>query len=150
MTLQYRPPTPEDIAYVAANMRDADVLEVAASHGHTPLQALTTSIHESDMAFCAVVDGTPICIFGFACDEDEERAAVWLLGTDDILKHRRLFLRESRRIVGEWAKCFGQMFNWVDRENAVALRWLSWLGFEHVLVKSHGVANQPFVFVSRV
>lgn len=35
MTLTYRSPTASDILHVAENMRQEDILEVAASHGHT-------------------------------------------------------------------------------------------------------------------
>lgn len=149
MTYEIRPPTAEDIQHVADHMRQADVLEVAASHGHTPLQALVTSIHESDHAFCSVLDGVPLCIYGFVYDEDSDRAGVWLLGTDDLAKHRRLFLKESRRIVDSWGQHFGTMFNFVDPQHTAALRWLKWLGFERLPAERRGVAGAPAVLLSR-
>lgn len=81
MTLTYRSPTASDILHVAENMRQEDILEVAASHGHTPLQALAFAVTASDRSFAAMHDGSPVCIFGFS-QHAEGIASVWLLGTD--------------------------------------------------------------------
>lgn len=56
MTLTYRSPTASDILHVAENMRQEDILEVAASHGHTPLQALAFAVTASDRSFAAMQD----------------------------------------------------------------------------------------------
>lgn len=150
MTLTYRRPTSDDIAFVADHMRQDDVLEVAASHGHTPLQALVYAITESDRCYAAVHDGIVLCIFGYA--RFDGAAGVWLLGTDYLVspKSRRVFLRETLRITDRWAGKFTFLFNFVDAQAATTLRWLRWLGFREVCTfDEFGAAKVPFVLVEK-
>ncbi len=53
----------------------------------------------------------------------------WLMGTDLVDAHKRAFLCESRRMVGEWQKRYPVLRNLVDARYTKALRWLTWLGF---------------------
>ena len=149
MSLTYRSPTASDILHVAENMPQEDILEVAASHGHTPLQALAYAVTASHRSFAAVWMGVPVCIFGFA-EHAEGIASVWLLGTDALVAPpvRRVFLREARRITDEWAAAFGTIFNYVDVNAATSRRWLGWLGFRESGVEpAYGFAKTPFVQV---
>ncbi|WP_295842529.1 hypothetical protein [uncultured Xanthomonas sp.] len=149
MSLTYRSPTASDILHVAANMRQEDILEVAASHGHTPLQALAYATTASHRSFAAVWMGVPVCIFGFT-EHAEGITSVWLLGTDDLVSPavRRVFLREARRITSEWADTFGCIFNYVDVHAEHTRKWLAWLGFiEHGIEPEYGFAAAPFVRV---
>jgi len=146
--LEYRNPTTDDILTVARNMRAADVHEVAAAGGRTPLQALVDSVQESDASFVACLDGEPVCIFGCS-QESETRGVVWLLGTDAMVKNLRLFAPESRRLLDEWADCFGTIYNYVDASNMVALRWLTRMGFKPLLQLPYGPAKLPFFLMER-
>ncbi len=150
MTLTYRRPTADDIAFVADHMRQDDVLEVAASHGHSPMNALVYAVTASDRCYTAVHDGIPLCIFGYA--RYENAAGVWLLGTDHLVspKSRRVFLRESRRITDRWVGKFNLIFNFVDAKAATTRRWLRWLGFTEVhTFDNFGTAQVPFVLVEK-
>lgn len=149
MTHHYRPPTTEDILSVAARMRDADVLEVAASSGHTPIQALTESVMDSEQSFCFVVDGVPHAIFGFDRTGSRGDAIVWLLAADSVKAHRKLFLRESRRIVNAWAEEFTSLYNWVAEDNLASLRWLEWLGFRCKRARYLGDPAEMFFLMER-
>ena len=102
MTLTYRSPTASDILHVAENMRQEDILEVAASHGHTPLQALAFAVTASDRSFAAMHDGSPVCIFGFS-QHAEGIASVWLLGTDALTSYREV-LRAQLAEADAWAE----------------------------------------------
>ena len=151
MTLTYRSPTASDILHVAENMRQEDILEVAASHGHTPLQALAFAVTASDRSFAAMHDGSAVCIFGFT-QHAEGIASVWLLGTDALVAPTfcRTFLREARRISDEWSATFGTIFNFVDVHAVTTRRWLGWLGFRESGVESaYGFAKTPFVRVTK-
>ena len=53
----------------------------------------------------------------------------WLLGTDEITKYSKPFLRESRAFVSTIRKHYTLLVNWVSGENKEAVRWLKWLGF---------------------
>lgn len=54
----------------------------------------------------------------------------WLLGSDLVRMHRRVFMAESRRLVARWLTWFDSLRNVVDARYAAAIRWLRWLGFE--------------------
>lgn len=144
----YRSPTQEDIEHVAANMRDVDVLEVAASGGRTPLLALVDSINESTISQTAVFDGVPVAIFGFVYDDISDKAGVWMLCTNDVYKHRATFLRESVRILTGWLPLAEELYNFVAVDNAITRRWLKLAGFVEGDEMPYGPMGFPFVRVS--
>ncbi len=145
----YRDPTPEDLQDVAQRMRLADVMEVAASHGHTPLQALETATGASVASFTALLDGKPEGIFGVAYHGGMS-AEVWMLGTDDLTKDPAVFREETSRILDKWSEQFPILHNFVDDENEVSKRWLQSVGFVLAEPKPYGVAQLPFRYAYRV
>lgn len=149
MTTTFRPATSEDITFVAEHMRQEDVLEVGASAGCGPLQALAMSVIESDRAYTAIINGVPACIFGF-CQMDDA-TCVWLLGTDYLVHEGlREFLVNSRAILDRWASTFGLLYNAVDVNNAKSRRWLRWCGFkEQRVIPEYGEARLPFIMMTR-
>lgn len=54
---------------------------------------------------------------------------VWLIGTDDIEAHTRAFLMASRAEVALLLEAYSRLFNLIDADNTVSIRWLKWLGF---------------------
>lgn len=151
MTVTYRAPTEEDILSVARRMRAADVNEVFASCGASPLSAIAESILASDICFTAMFNGKPELIFGLAQHPTHDAAVVWLLGTDGVRENARAFLEESRAIVDGWASIYPVLFNAVDARNTVSLRWLRWLGFEEVHRHEHyGHQALPFIEMARI
>lgn len=147
-TVEYRPPSGDDIVQVAKSMRLADVMEVAASSGLNPLEALIESVEDSTMAFTAVIDGKPAAIFGLI--HQGMSAVIWMLGTDDLTKDRRLFTAETRRIMDGWADLYGVLHNFVDDENVDAQRWLRKAGFTLGEPVTYGVAQLPFRYFYRI
>lgn len=143
----YRTPTVEDIAHVAANMRQEDVLEVAASHGHTPTQALTASILASDFSLCCVMGDEPVCIFG-AVEAGEDAASVWLLGSEGLHKYPRTLTAEARRLLPSWARTYGALFNYVSEDSKTTLLWLKRLGFSFGDPEVRGPFDSTFIPVT--
>lgn len=148
-TVTYRPPTEDDIVSVADRMRVADVMEVAAASGHTPLQALLAAVSTSTFSFTAVIDGNPEGIFGVV-SRGGLGAEVWMLGTDDLVKDPALFLSETSRILDGWAEEFAVLHNFVDDENHVAKAWLERAGFTLSAPRPYGVGQLPFRYFYRV
>lgn len=148
MTPVYRSPTREDIEHVAANMRDSDVLEVAASGGRTPLLSLVDSINESTISMTAVFDGVPVAIFGFVYDEVSDKAGVWMLCTNDVHKHRQAFFKESVRILAGWLPLATELYNFVAMDNRMTRRWLKEVGFVESEPMPYGPMGHPFARVS--
>lgn len=151
MTIKYRSPTEGDILSVARRMRAADVNEVFASCGVSPIVAITESILNSDICFTALFDGEPEVIFGLVQHPTHDAAVVWLLGTDAVRKNAREFLEESRSIVDGWASIYPVLFNAVDARNTVSRRWLKWLGFEDIYIHpEYGHSAVPFIEMARI
>lgn len=145
----YREPTADDITSIAERMRVADVMEVAASHGHTPLQALEHCIADATNAFTAVIDGVPEGIFGVT-HRGGMSAEVWMLGTDGLVKDPELFRAQTSAILDSWASIFPVMHNFVDDENEVSKRWLKSVGFTLDEPRPYGAGQLPFRYFYRI
>ena len=70
--------------------------------------------------------------------------SAWLLGTDEISKHRYDFARTSRPVFNHLAKGFDYLFNFVDARNLLSLAWVKWLGFRIYPAAPYGHARLPF------
>lgn len=115
---------------VARLMRASDRNEVAASCGATPFAALALSLRKSSRAWTALVDGKAEVIFGVGdLNILTATGAPWLLGTDAVDVHFRLFLRESRAWRAKLFEDYAALRNIVDARNTTSIRWLKWLGF---------------------
>lgn len=128
--VQFVKPTLEAVKLIAANMRQADVDEVWASHRHTPIEAVMDSWNVSMYSVVVMVNNTPCVIMGLLnCDLLSGTGIPWLLGTEKALKHAREFLRLSPPVIEEMLNVCPRLFNYVHVNNKVSIRWLEWLGF---------------------
>lgn len=119
------------VAPIAARMRPADRDEVFAASGKSPADALVYSLRKSSVAWTAMVDGRPELMFGVGdVNVLAGVGAPWLLGTDAVEQHYRVFLRGSRRWLEQLLLRYAVLRNFVDDRNATSIRWLRWLGFE--------------------
>lgn len=137
---------PEHAAWVAEHMRAADVAEVWAGWRHTPRQAVERSLAVSrDASYAGLADNVPFCVFGVGVATAlSSVGSPWLLGTDDLPRHAEAFLRGSRAFVGHARNEYSRLENYVDARNAVAVRWLRWLGFTVEEAVPFGPDRLPF------
>ncbi|WP_419810805.1 hypothetical protein [Bacterioplanoides sp.] len=129
MTLHLREPLPEHIHYLSKHLRESDADEVRSASGEYSLwKTLDAAVNASYECHVAVDDdGIPVAVFGVA--PYGEFAAPWLLGTDSLLQHRRELMSWGRSFVQRWLEEHRQLMNFVDKRNAVSIRWLKRLGF---------------------
>jgi hypothetical protein len=141
-----QPATAAHAEWVAPRLRAADAFEVRAMSGSAPLAALRRGLILSSEAWSGTVDGRPICLFGVAPRSLlSDVAAPWLLGTDEVALHAPAFLRRNRAVLARWRRQYRRLENLVWSENATAIRWLDWLGFELAdPVEINGVEWRPF------
>lgn len=117
------------VAELAPRMRAADVEEVAV-FGHTPLEALTRSVKVSRDAYAGLVNGRVICMFGVSSPTlMSDEGSPWLLGSDEIVRHAKVFLRLNRLYIAGIRRQYRVLHNFVGARNVAAIRWLGWLGF---------------------
>ncbi len=119
-----------DILPIAFNMREDDVKEVWDSSRHSPYKALRIGLNTSVNVWTILVNGKPIGMLGVA-DKTllSNRGTPWLLGTDDLINDRKVFLKVSRVVLKKMSKGYKMLENYVSVENKGSLRWLKRLGF---------------------
>jgi hypothetical protein len=133
------------IATIAERMRPADRLEVLAASRFTPAEALEKSLQKSSRAWTALVDGNPEVMFGVGdLNVLTMTGAPWLLGTDAVERHFRVFLRQSLDWREQLLQRYAVLRNVVDDRNEVSKRWLQWMGFELSSPAALGVNGEMF------
>ena len=139
------PATLEHALELAENMREADVREVWAAAHYTPEQAALFSLEASRDATTGLADGRVVCMFGAGAAAIISTTGVpWLLTTDLVDRHARVFLRKNKRVVEEMRDRYPLLRNHVDERNIAAIRWLRWLGFSILPSEPFGVEDLLF------
>ena len=116
--------------YLQNNMRDADVRECMI-HGATPFRALMAGIREPNSeSFTVMIDGQPSFIFGCNPIMDNMIGKIWALGTYDIYKVQRKFLKWCVPVVDYFQNKYYQLENVVPADHKHTIDWLEFLGFE--------------------
>jgi hypothetical protein len=143
-----------DLYYVAPRLRKEDLAEVQG-RGNDPLDSLIRGYLHGDRCWTLLADGVPAAIYGISKTSDTPRSgALWLLGTDDIYKHRSEFVRISRSRVAEISAPYDFVWNFVDSRNDLHIRWLRWLGFTFIRstteVSVDGTLFYEFVKITHV
>ncbi len=137
----------DHVDYIARNMSDADRAEVAASVGISPREALVQSLEASVLAWTGMVgDSRPVCMYGVSpIDILGGVGSPWLLGTGDLPRHAKTFLKFNREYIPKMLEVFPVLVNWVDARHVAAIRWLNRLGFQFdVEPVAYGPWGMPF------
>lgn len=128
--IEFRGPKPRDIRHIAANMAPMDALECSV-FGRTPREALERSLSVSDMAATCVIDGKPQAMLGVAAlSLIDDLGSPWLLGTTELRRHARLFVKAGPPMVAAMHERFSRLMNYTHADNRVSIAWLSRLGFD--------------------
>ncbi len=136
----------DHIAHIAANVREADRLELWNYALLKPEEALRKSLDASVCAATGMVDGIPVAMFGIATANPLSDVGLpWLIGTSDIERHQMAFLRRNKDVVKIWLSCYARLENYVSCDNAKAIQWLKWIGFKFDEPQSIGLFGKPFM-----
>lgn len=119
---------PEHAEIVADDMRKADARECYI-HNLTPLEALTEPLAINNaITYTIKFDEMPIGMCGNV-PIDEERARIWLLGTNAITYNFRPFLRGCNSTIKILQRGFDYLENFVPADHHDTIMWLTWCGF---------------------
>ncbi len=135
ITISTRLPAEQDIASLAANLRQSDRDELLAVCDLPPYSAVMESVRRSDPDFlcAAFADGQLLCIAGATPTVADARiAAPWLLATDLMDRYRLSLSRDARRGVSRMLEKYPILCNVIDVRQAGTIRWLETLGFKMV------------------
>lgn len=140
---EIRQPTDADVAEVAANLRPADLAAVSLYDDGEPKEALRSCIARSVGAWCGLIDGAPLVIWGEIPVEGalSGRVVLWAYTTRAVERHRRDFYMASRAIVAEAAGRPGGALAAVEECYARSEAWLRRLGFTPVSEFTVGPGN---------
>lgn len=137
----------EDILYLHTRLRKSDVQEIYASHHHDPYSALCLSYYRSLLCFTVVYSGNPVAMFGVVPENYlGHKAVIWLLGTDDLTKHRIRFARHSKKFVGMFLDMYPFIFNFVHDKNKESIDWLKRIGAKIGEPMPYGEEKENFRF----
>jgi len=102
-----RKTTSDDVKFIANNLRYADKNEIYASSGnYLYYSRLIESYDLSNKCYTWTINGLPAMIVGI-CDDNKGGGIIWAMGTDEITKERKFFLKESVKIIEEFKKDYG-------------------------------------------
>ena len=102
-----------------ANMRAIDKLEVSC-FGYSPSKAVELSVADSDVTFTVLSNRQKVmAIFGAGVRDE---AYIWLLGTDELERNPKPFLRHCRKWVNAFVESYGSVSNWIHADNLICLR----------------------------
>lgn len=121
--------TSEHANILQHNLRDSDVRECII-HGASPFRALMSSIREKGENYTCIINGQPICMFGVNSIMDNMIGRIWLLGSYEIEKRGRKFIRWSESVVNYYQNKYYQLENVVPADHSHTIEWLQFLGFE--------------------
>lgn len=132
-----------DAAYIAERLRPADMLEVYASGGMSPLVAALESFWGSLCCFSVRCGDMPVAVFG-VCRGTllADEYVVWMLASSEVEHTGTAFARYSPRAVAALAEHYPVMRNYVGAWNIKTLRWLRMCGFEILPARRIGVHGE--------
>lgn len=134
--------TSEHIDALKDNLRHHDALECLLL-GSDPESAMKHAF-ETDTATYTALDseGKAFGMFGSGPLVGTTTGYIWFLGTPEVNKHRRAFLRASRDWVQFLSAPYDATANIVLKDNKVAVRWLKFCGAK--FIREIEVSGQSF------
>jgi len=118
------------VNHLQNNLRDSDVRECII-HGATPFRALMAGLREpKGESYTVIVNRRPALMFGCNPICDNMIGKIWALGSYDINKIQRKFLKWCNPVVDYYQKQYYQLENVVPADHAHTLAWLDFVGFE--------------------
>lgn len=131
MNVKFIKPNDELLRYVAANMRDIDIMECQELSGQSPMDALVKGIEISDYSAVITLNGRPCAVIGLNVVNALTGTGVpWMLATYDAVEHRRVFINHSRIGLDWMRQICPNLTNFIHEDNTIGIRWLKWMGFD--------------------
>ncbi len=119
----------DDAAALAPRQRQADQLEVDALAGGDAVQVLQEGVVGGHRAFAIEADGQVEALFGVT-GTPGEFGTIWLLGSDWIPAHPKMFMRGAKRFLPVLSEAFDFVGNLILKEQDVYRRFLQAFDFQ--------------------
>ncbi len=129
MIVKIRKAKRRDIRKLSGRLREADAQELLAAGNASIESALAYSFKAASHCRTVEIDGLPVALFGITPETlIGDQACIWFLGTPEMGRIKKTFVKESRRVVAEWLTCYTLLWNVVDVRYVAAIRWLEAIG----------------------
>ena len=145
MLYRVRKTKKKDCYELSERVREVDKQEIWSSGRYTPIKALLKGFEISgDHCYTLLLSEKVVGIFGVS-KVQEDTGIVWLIGSDDMTKHKKDFYKVSKKYLKLFLHEFKTVFNYVDNRNKTTARWLQKLGFNLITREPEfGVDKIPF------
>ena len=142
----------EYVKYILDNLREEDRIECLDSKGENYKEVILKEIMETDFDCLIGEDSGKPIVMGGVWQTDinySDVGCVWLLSTDEVVKHQVSLLRHLKREFEKYDEQYYITCNYIHDSNIVARRWLEWIGFKFEDIK--GVPKKKnFTFFYRI
>jgi hypothetical protein len=129
-------------------LRTDDEREIEAGTGMAPNEALCQSCLLSEICRVAVSQetGNIVTIWGLRFHEEDPTVGhPWMVGTDEMLKHKRDILRLGKQETADFLNYRNVLINMMDTRNRTHRRWLTWIGY-HFTGQTVEIRGVPFAY----
>lgn len=148
------PATPDDINYVARNLRPEDRAEIRAMAGGPPELMLPMCVKNDRETYVMVgPNGERGGLFGLQdCYGVPEVGWAWMVCCPIVEQYPFLFLQGCKALLPTVLhKHHPIITNHVDERNTTHIKWLRWLGFSFLRrIDRWGAENRPFIEFARL
>ena len=133
------------VAELGPRLREVERREIRAAFGRPPEAILRSGFRNARRCWTVLAGDRPVAMFGVGRRRSPRIGTVWLLASDDFVRARDLVRREGRYWVDVLMTGHDVLTNFVAADNRVAVRWISWLGFELLaLHRGVGIGGEDF------
>ena len=143
----------KDVLELAPKIRKSDREEIRASNNSTPLKALVEAFTIENNRIYSIVkteDNSVIGMFGSAPSVEPDYGVAWMLSSEDLFKHTKQFIKECPHWINEMGMGYKYLYNFVDKRNWKALKWLQYLKFEpKTEIGDYGFEKIPFLLMMK-
>lgn len=148
--MQLKITTSKHISELYRYLRVSDLIELKAAAGFVAECLITDSVQKSVWVKTAVSEkGQTMAIGGLVPLPDQsKKAAVWMLGTSLVAKHKAAFAFLPQEVIKAAQELgFREIFNYVLEQNSISLRWLEKNGFTIGNKIKFGAEQKKFYYV---
>tara|TARA_R100001163_G_C5067866_1_gene207343 strand:- start:2997 stop:3479 length:483 start_codon:yes stop_codon:yes gene_type:complete len=114
------------IQHLADNLRKQDLREVKCFVDDIKY-VFHAALFNDDLTY-TVLDKNDIPYAMFGAGTNSKEHYIWMLGTYDVEKYKRIFTRHCKEWVNYFVQKYGTVYNYVHIENKLAIKWLMWCG----------------------
>lgn len=145
-----RPVQHDDIAALAANLREIDKKEIRAKTDQSFYDVVYESVEASAKCYTCEINDEMAAIFGVGIvNITDGHGIIWMLGTDVLRLYPREVMNCTDAMLPLLERGFSKLENFVSVENLRSLKWLRKIGYEIGEPIDFGRNGEQFVRISK-